>query len=462
MRTRLRYLIKFQQGDLATLRERLLADLSREHFALLLGKTQKINGFTIITVIDMLFPGQLDYAHQSGACLRIRKNFIHQALIELTGRYDIDTILDVHTHPFTCSGVAFSATDDQDEKTFFRFLNETFDGLHYASIVFSQQQYSARVWTIRGSSLVARKALLKTQTTLEIIASSDFHENRDTSYEQAVTETEEFFHRSALALGLDVMRTLMNGQVISVVGVGGLGSVVAEHLIHMGFHEINLVDPDVLERSNLNRVVGAYYEDARQKRPKVAAVKRHLTHINPHANVQAYQRDIHDQEVEGVLALSDWIIVATDTHASRLKAQALSLKYFVPLLSLGVNITVKDQAFEDMSGEVICARVGDCLCLSCLQRINPIQVASERHPDQGIREALVRRGYVLGREIKEPAVKTLNTFLATMAVEVLINQYTGAHRHVPILVYENNSSMQVYADHESVERRNTHCFLCHL
>ncbi len=69
----------------------------------------------------------------------------------------------------------------------------------------------------------------------------------------------------------------MHDQVISIVGVGGLGSIIAEHLIHMGFHEINLIDPDVLEVSNLNRVVGAYYEDAQQKRYKVDVVKRHLT-----------------------------------------------------------------------------------------------------------------------------------------------------------------------------------------
>jgi len=75
--TRPRYLIKFQQGDLASLRERLLADLSREHFALLLGKTQKINGYTIITVIDMLFPGQADYAlHSLPPMTRMKKHFL--------------------------------------------------------------------------------------------------------------------------------------------------------------------------------------------------------------------------------------------------------------------------------------------------------------------------------------------------------------------------------------------------
>src|SRR6266487_843275 len=461
--THARYLIKFQHGDLEYLRARLLADLSREHFAVLLGKTHKINGYTIINIIDLLFPAQSDYNQQSVAFLRIRKDFIHQALVELTNRYDVDTIIDVHTHPFLQGSVSFSATDDGDEKTFFRFLNEKFAGIHYASIVFSQRKYSARVWTFSGGSLIARRALLKTQTSRENIRSSDFRENTDEHDEKTVvTGGEGFFNRSALVLGLDVMRTIMHHQVLSIVGVGGLGSIIAEHLIHMGFHEINLIDPDILEVSNLNRVVGAYYKDAQQQRSKVEVVKRHLTNINPNASVEAYKKDVHDEEMESVLALSDWMIVATDNHSSRLKAQQLSVQYFVPLLSVGVNITVKGSKIEDMSGEVITARVGDYLCLSCLNRINPTKVASERHPDQTIREALVKSGYVTGRDIKEPAVKTLNTFVATMAVEVLINQYTEARRHVPVLVYENNGSMSVYEDRESVRRRNKHCFLCNI
>src|SRR5438552_9817430 len=176
MNTQSRYRIKFKHGDLEGLRARLLADLSREHFAVLLGKTQKIDGYTIINVIDLLFPARSDYNQQSVASLRIKKDFIHKALVELTNRYDVDTIIDVHTHPFTQAGVAFSATDDGDERTFFRFLKKTFEGIHYASIVFSQRKYSARVWTFSSGSIVARKALLKTQTSLENISSADFYE----------------------------------------------------------------------------------------------------------------------------------------------------------------------------------------------------------------------------------------------------------------------------------------------
>ena len=465
MSTDIHYMIKFKQGDFARLRERLLEDLSREHFAVLLGKTHKIDGYTIITVVDMFVPAQADYEHQSITSLHINKEFIHRILTEMNSRYDVDTIIDVHTHPFLRGRVSFSATDDGDESTFFQFLKETFEGVKYASIVLSQDNYAARVWTLSGGFITARKALLKTQTKPESIASSDFREytEAEKQYEKkAVASIESFFNRGALALGLDVMRNIMHNQSISIIGVGGLGSVVAEHLIHMGFHDLNLIDPDVLEMSNMNRIVGAYYRDAQRKLAKVDVVRKHLVNINPHATVSAYKKDVHDDEMESVLALSDWLIVATDNHSSRLRAQELSVKYYVPLLSVGVNISVQDNAIQDMSGEVITARVGDYLCLSCLNRINPTKVASEKHPDDIIRTELVRRGYVTGQDVKEPAVKTLNTFLATMAVDTLIAQYTDEMRSIPILVYENNGAMRVYEDSESVERRNKHCFLCNV
>ena len=76
-----------------------------------------------------------------------------------------------------------------------------------------------------------------------------------------------------MALGLENMRLIANGQRISIVGVGGIGSIIAEHLIHMGFMEIDLIDFDVLELSNMNRIVGATYDDAIKKRLKVDAIK---------------------------------------------------------------------------------------------------------------------------------------------------------------------------------------------
>ncbi len=450
-------IIKFRNGDLRMLRDRLLEDLSHEYFAILLGKKQSIGGKSIITIHDIKIPGDRDYNGQSVASLNIKKDFIHQALAELTNRSEIDTMIDVHTHPFSKKHVGFSGIDDRDEKRFFRFLQEEFDDIHYASIVFSQMEYSARLWMVKKKQILAERAVIKAQISSEQIQSSDFdsqNEEKGLNY--------EIFNRSILALGLDTMRHIMKDQTITIVGVGGLGSVIAEHLVHTGFPNLNLIDFDKLEISNLNRIVGATYEEAKRGDFKVDAVKRHLLSINPVVHISTYALDVNDKKVEEAIALSDWLIVATDNHSSRFKCQELSVKYFVPMISTGVNITVEDGGIKDMSGEVITSRMGDNLCLNCLGRVNYIKVGQETHPDKTIRSELVKRGYVSGLDVKEPAVKTLNTFLGTMAVEVLVNQYTERQRHAPILVFESNGSMAIYEDRDSVETRHKDCFTCNV
>jgi hypothetical protein len=72
----------------------------------------------------------------------------------------------------------------------------------------------------------------------------------------------------------------------------------------------------------------------------------------------------------------------------------------------------------------------------------------------------VTKGYVSGKDIKEPAVKTLNCIIATVAIDVLVNQYTGHQKHVPNFVYENNYYKRIYEDVESVKNRNMNCFTC--
>ena len=282
-------------------------------------------------------------------------------------------------------------------------------------------------------------------------------------YTDVLEDTDEekgFLARSALALGLDTLRKIASNQKIAVIGVGGLGSNIAENLIHMGFNNLLLIDHDVVEYTNLNRIVGAYYEDAEKSRFKVDVVKNHLLKINPKASIDVRNKGIEDETVLPTLIDSDWLIVATDSHSSRFKAQEISSRYFIPLISSGVGIDVVNGEIKDMSGEVIIARAGDRVCLNCLGRINPTKVAAEEHQDMMIGEELVKRGYVRGQDIKEPAVKTLNAILSALTVDTLVNQYTERQEHTPILVFENNNHPVIYEDKDSVERRNKNCFTC--
>jgi hypothetical protein len=104
--------------------------------------------------------------------------------------------------------------------------------------------------------------------------------------------------------------------------------------------------------------------------------------------------------------------------------------------------------------------MGDRVCLSCLGRVNYDAVARETHPDAQVRDGLVARGYVSGSDVHEPAVKTLNTHLATLAVDVLVNQYTGRRRDSHVLVFEDNEGPCIYEDRAAYQIRNLNCAVC--
>ena len=452
-------LIRFPQGLFPGLRKQMLNDLSQETFALLLGKRTTADGCTIIKITGVHYPSQDDYISQGYASLRLKREYIYSRLVEMQQTGEADTLIDVHTHPFCCSGVAFSAVDDADEQNFHAWLNETLDDIHYASIVLSQTDYSARLWEQDDEKSVAHIVQIKTQIVSENWQSSDFE---STDQEKSKTDDLEtgFLARSVLALGLDTLRQITTDQTIGVIGVGGLGSIIAENLVHSGFSSIHLIDHDQVELTNLNRIVGAYYTDAEKQRLKVDTVKDHLERINPAAKVFAHPTGIEDPALLSSLMQCAWLIVTTDSHYSRFKSQEIALQLGIPLISAGVNITVEEGQITDMSGEVIVARYGDKLCLNCLGRINPTIIAAERNQGSFMGDELIRKGYVAGFEVKDPAVKTLNAMLGAMAVDILVNQFTLRQRHVPIIVYENNVDISIFEDINSLNGRNLDCFFC--
>lgn len=452
--------IKFKQSELGHLKRRLLADTSKEYYAVLLAKKETLNNITIYKVIESRYLDQNDYIKQSGAFLHLKKDLFFSLLQEILDRLDIDSIVDVHTHPFAENSVRFSHVDDNDEESFFKFLTDRFSDINYASIVLSKNDYSARIWQQHNNIISHTPAIVKTQSALEAIPSADFIKKNSSDSNDILDN--DIYSRSILALGYNTMKSIISDSVISIIGVGGIGSILAENLVHYGFPFINLIDHDIVEKSNLNRLVGAYYDDAENNELKVNAIKNHLQKINPKTEINSFPINILETKIDNIIALSDWVILSTDNHSSRYVIQELCLNYYTPFISIGTNITVNNNKIIDMSGEVITIRAGDKLCLNCLGRINHIKIGHELHPEKQIQQKLEERGYVEGINVKEPAVKSINSILANIATETLLNQYTGRQKHRPITVYENNSSMTIYEDRASTDNRIKNCFYCNI
>jgi len=452
--------IRFPQGLFPVLRQRLLDGQDHETFALLLGKRISADDRTVIRVGEVIYPRPGDYAGQGIASLRLQREFIYRELVRMQqdGRYD--TLIDVHTHPFCAAAVSFSPVDDADEMAFRDWLTETLDDVGYASIVLSRSDYAAREWVRGESGAQALPARIRAQIVAEDWPCADVSPDEAEGMREIMELQKDFLARSVLALGVDTLTTMMRDQTVGIIGVGGLGSIIAENLIHSGFQSLRLFDPDRLEIANLNRIVGATFEEAEAGRFKASAVKDHLLRINPKARVHDHITGIQNPFIVPVLMDCAWLIVATDNHASRFHAQRVALELGIPLISAGVNISVEEGKVTDMSGEVIIARYGDGLCLNCLGRINPTAVAAYEHRKNTIGEELIRKGYVTGHEVKEPAVKTLNSIVGAMAVDVLLNQFTQRQRHVPVVVYESNQLPAIYPEEQWQSHRQASCYFC--
>jgi molybdopterin-synthase adenylyltransferase len=100
-----------------------------------------------------------------------------------------------------------------------------------------------------------------------------------------------------------------NGKVL-VVGVGGLGCPAALALAQAGVGTIGLVDPDVVELSNLQRQVLHAMPDL--GRPKVQSAREKLLRINPELSVIPYQERLGIENLSELFQHYDFIIDGTD------------------------------------------------------------------------------------------------------------------------------------------------------
>src|SRR5262249_43824628 len=97
-----------------------------------------------------------------------------------------------------------------------------------------------------------------------------------------MTEDRDFSRQSFLGAYAE---QLLAGVRVAIGGLGGGGSHIAQQLAHVGVGHYRLIDPDKIEASNLNRLVGGTKADVDQGVAKVDIAKRTIKGIRPWAKV---------------------------------------------------------------------------------------------------------------------------------------------------------------------------------
>lgn len=115
-------------------------------------------------------------------------------------------------------------------------------------------------------------------------------------------------------IGMDGQRRLKESSVL-LVGAGGLGSPVALYLAAAGVGRMGLIDPDVVEVSNLQRQV--LHGSSGLGRPKVESARERLNDINPHVTIEAMREPFVAATAMNVARGYDLIIDGTDNFPTR-------------------------------------------------------------------------------------------------------------------------------------------------
>ena len=102
---------------------------------------------------------------------------------------------------------------------------------------------------------------------------------------------------------------LIQSKKVGIGGAGGLGSNCAMVLVRSGFKNLEIIDQDLIDASNLNR---QQYYTAEIGLPKVTVLKKRLLDINPDANILIHQVKWHEGNADIFFKRSDFVVEAFD------------------------------------------------------------------------------------------------------------------------------------------------------
>ncbi|GAA1809182.1 ThiF family adenylyltransferase [Nesterenkonia flava] len=129
------------------------------------------------------------------------------------------------------------------------------------------------------------------------------------------SQAERFQRHFALAgFGIEAQAALLNSRV-AVVGAGGLGAPILTYLAAAGVGTIDVIDHDVVDRSNLHRQVIHSEETIGQ--PKTASAAAVMYGLHPEAVIHEHREPITAANALELIQHADIVVDGSDNFATR-------------------------------------------------------------------------------------------------------------------------------------------------
>lgn len=179
----------------------------------------------------------------------------------------------------------------------------------------------------------------------------------------------------------------LQATTVGVIGLSGGGSHVCQQLAHIGVGNYVIVDPQVIEETNLNRLVGGTAADVTARTPKTDIAKRLIQGVRPAAHIEAHQDDWRN--VATSLRRCDVVIGCVDSFKDRSELERQVRRYLTPYIDIGMDVR-KSGSDHHISGQAALSIPGGA-CLWCMGILREHLLAEEAadYGHAGIRQQVV-------------------------------------------------------------------------
>lgn len=240
--------------------------------------------------------------------------------IDLCGQ----SIVTIHSHP---KGYGrFSKIDDLNDRELFPSVCNWFDDgrPNGSAIMLSNGAINARTVDAQGK--------FSNMATVSVVGNNirlwkQGKKKKQTAYQSKLSQT---FGKGTLEL--------LHNMRVGVVGCSGTGSIIIELLVRNCVGELVIVDNDILEEKNLNRIINSTMNAANKKQPKVLAIKQAIRAMGMETKVEALQGLTDSPDVVEALVDCDVIFGCVDSAFGRYHLDCLASAYLIPYFDVGVDI----------------------------------------------------------------------------------------------------------------------------
>ena len=301
----------------------------------------------------------------------------------------------------------FSSIDDESDELLFSSVSSLLgDGLPHASVILLPDG------TCMGRA-VKDGVAFEPMSSISVVGDDIviWHDAPAVPVPASGKRNQQVFGNGTIAL----LRSLS----AAVIGCSGTGSLVVEQLARLGIGRLVLVDPDLVEEKNLNRVLNTGKEDAYLGKPKVFALASAIARIGLGQEVLPLPLNLISQRAVREIATCDVVFGCTDGTEARHVLNRLATFYSLPYFDVGVRLDANGLGgISNITGAVHYLQPGGSSLFSReVYKMEQVEAEELRRTNSEIYLARRDEGYLRGVDEDRPAVIPVNMFFSSLVVQ---------------------------------------------